>query len=115
MKAAISQSLDHLSSPQLRGNSLNYCIGDSINVFTADEDKNMSKKIYWTTPIIDGSWAVKLEGSIIASAIFNTRADAWSDARRRARATEGEAILQGKNGEIRSRNTYGADPFPPKG
>lgn len=76
---------------------------------------NMSKKNYWTTPKKDGGWAVKREGSTKASAIFDSQAEAWSDTRRRARGTEGEAFLQGKNGQIRSRNTYGKNPFPPKG
>ncbi len=60
-------------------------------------------------------WAVKREGATRASAVFTTQSDAWSDTRRRARGTEGEALLQGKDGKIRSRNTYGNDPLPPKG
>ncbi len=74
----------------------------------------MNKSNYWTTPHKDG-WAVKKEGAKRASAVFETQADAWSDTRRRARGSEGEAFLQGKNGQIRSRNTYGNDPYPPKG
>ena len=75
----------------------------------------MSKsKNFWTTPH-DDCWAVKGEGSERASSLHPTQEDAWNEARRRARGAGGEAFLQGKNGRIRARNTYGHDPFPPKG
>lgn len=69
---------------------------------------------YWTTKHEDG-WAVKREGNDRATSVHTTQAEAWAEARQRARGSKGEAFLQGENGQIRERNTYGSDPFPPKG
>ena len=69
---------------------------------------------YWTTKRPDG-WAVKKEGAVRASSIHNKQTDAWSETRRLARGSGGEAFLKGNDGKIRARNTYGKDPFPPKG
>lgn len=71
-------------------------------------------KNYWTTKHNDG-WAVKKEGSTRASSVHETQADAWGEARRLARGAGGEALLQGRDGKIQARNTYGKDPYPPKG
>ena len=71
-------------------------------------------KKYWATNHNDG-WAVKREGSKRASSVHSTQSEAWKETRRLARGSEGEAFLQGKDGKIRARNTYGNDPFPPRG
>lgn len=69
---------------------------------------------YWATKHADG-WTVKREGASRASSVHKTQADAWKETRRLARGSEGEAFLQAQNGQIRARNTYGKDPYPPKG
>jgi hypothetical protein len=69
---------------------------------------------YWTSKRPTG-WAVKKEGASRASSIHSTQSEAWSEARRLARGAGGEAYLKGEDGQIRARNTYGSDPFPPKG
>ncbi|MFO1100887.1 MAG: DUF2188 domain-containing protein [Xanthobacteraceae bacterium] len=69
---------------------------------------------YWTSKRSSG-WAVKKEGASRASSVHNTQSEAWNEARRLARGAGGEAFLKGENGQIRARNTYGKDPFPPKG
>lgn len=74
----------------------------------------MSNRNYWTTPR-DGQWAVKRQGTQRAASIHDTQSAAWNEARRLARGAGGEALLQGEDGRIRARNTYGKDPFPPKG
>jgi hypothetical protein len=71
-------------------------------------------KTYWTSPQ-NGKWAVKKEGADRASSVHETQSSAWSETRRLARGSKGEAYLQGEDGRIRARNTYGKDPFPPKG
>lgn len=73
-----------------------------------------SSKNYWTTRSGDG-WAVRREGAKKATSRHDSQSDAWSETRRLARGSGGEAFLQGRNGQIRARNTYGEDPFPPKG
>jgi hypothetical protein len=71
-------------------------------------------KNYWVTPH-DGRWAVKREGTDQPISVHATQADAWNEARRQARADGSEAVLQGRDGRIRERNTYGNDPYPPRG
>ena len=73
-----------------------------------------NRKNYWTTPRGTG-WQVKREGNERATSVHPTQSPAWSEAINRAKAAEGEALLQNKQGRIRERNSYGNDPFPPKG
>lgn len=76
----------------------------------------MSKKgDYWTSQRTDGSWMVKKTGATRASSVHDTQADAWKEARRLARGAQSEAFLKGRDGTIRARNTYGQDPYPPRG
>lgn len=70
---------------------------------------------YWTSPRKDGAWAVKHVGANRAASVHDTQANAWKEARRLARGAGSEAFLQGKDGQIRARNTYGNDSHPPKG
>lgn len=69
---------------------------------------------YWTSPHKDG-WSVKKEGSSKASSVHQTQSAAWTEAKRLARGSSGEAVLQSRDGSIRTKNTYGRDPYPPKG
>ncbi len=55
-------------------------------------------------------WAVKAEGSSHPLAVFKTQSEAWERAKSIARKERSEALLHGKNGLIRTRNTYGHDP-----
>lgn len=74
-----------------------------------------TKKNYWTSKRSDGKWAVKKSGSTKASSLHNTQENAWKETRRLARGVGSEAILKGKDGKIRARNSYGNDPYPQKG
>jgi Uncharacterized protein conserved in bacteria (DUF2188) len=69
---------------------------------------------FWTLKS-DQGWAVKKEGATRVSSVHSSQSDAWAETRRLARGADGEAYLKGKDGRIRARNTYGKDPFPPKG
>lgn len=69
---------------------------------------------YWASKRHEG-WAVKKEGASKASSVHSTQSEAWAETRRLARGSGGEAYLKGNDGQIRARNTYGKDPFPPKG
>lgn len=60
-------------------------------------------------------WAVKGAGNQKASSVHSTQAEAISQAREIAKNQESEMFIHGRNGQIRERNTYGDDPFPPKG
>ena len=67
------------------------------------------------TPHPDGGWQVKGEGNQRATARTDTQKAAADIARTIARNQEGEVFLHGRNGQIRERDSYGNDPFPPKG
>jgi hypothetical protein len=71
-------------------------------------------KDYWTTPHEDG-WQVKGSGNKKATSVHKKQADAWNEAKDRAREAKGEAYLQGRDNKIRERNTYGNDPRKTKG
>lgn len=60
-------------------------------------------------------WAVKAEGASEPHAVFKTQSEAWEKAKSIARKERSEAVLHGKNGLIRARNTYGYDPRRSKG
>ena len=60
-------------------------------------------------------WAVKAEGAPEPVALFKTQSEAWEKAKSIARKERSEALLYGKNGEIRARNTYGHDPSRSRG
>jgi hypothetical protein len=60
-------------------------------------------------------WAVKAEGESEPFALFKTQSEAWEKAKSIARKERSEALLHGRNGVIRTRNTYGHDPNRSKG
>lgn len=60
-------------------------------------------------------WAVKTEGAPAPFAFFKTQSEAWEKAKSIARKERAEAVLHGRNGMIRTRNTYGHDPGRVKG
>ncbi len=62
-----------------------------------------------------GGWAVKEEGAARPFAVFRTQSEAWEKAKSIARKERAEALLHGRNGAIRARNTYGYDPSRIKG
>lgn len=61
------------------------------------------------------NWSVKSAGSSRASSNHSTQVEAISQARSNAMKNSSEMLIHGKNGQIRERNTYGSDPYPPKG
>ncbi|WP_238371266.1 DUF2188 domain-containing protein [Heliomarina baculiformis] len=74
-----------------------------------------NKDNYWTQKRPDGRWESKREGAERASKVTATQAEAWDASKNFAKQNDGEAILKGRDGRIRDRNTYGNDPYPPKG
>ena len=46
---------------------------------------------------------------------IKTEHDMLCQAREIARNQESELLIHGQNGRIRARDSYGNDPFPPKG
>jgi hypothetical protein len=60
-------------------------------------------------------WAVMEEGAAEPFAVFKTQSEAWERAKSIARKERAEALLHGRDGQIRTRNTYGHDPSRHKG
>lgn len=58
---------------------------------------------------------VEVEGQSRASGTHGTQSDAWEQAQGIARRNQSEALLHGRDGQIRERNTYGHDPRRTKG
>lgn len=63
----------------------------------------------------NGVWQVKGAGNQKATAVTQTQAEAIQIAREKAIKQHSELIIHGKNGQIREKNSYGNDPYPPKG
>jgi len=64
---------------------------------------------------VNGKWAVKGEGNIKNTRITQTQSEAINIARTIARNEQSELVIHGRNGQIRQKDSFGNDPFPPKG
>ncbi len=59
-------------------------------------------------------WAVKGEGNQRATKVTPTQQEAINIAIEIAKRNETEVIVQNRSGQIRSKDSYGKDPNPPK-
>jgi uncharacterized protein YdaT len=59
-------------------------------------------------------WAVKGEGNERATKVTDTQKQAINVAKEIAQNQKSELIIQGRDGKIRSKDSYGNDPYPPK-
>ncbi|PST73529.1 hypothetical protein AEH57_03550 [Lactococcus garvieae] len=75
----------------------------------------MSRKNQHVVSDGNGGWNVKGAGNTRATANFGTQAEAINKATQIAKNQNSEMFIHGRNGQIRERNSYGNDPFPPKG
>lgn len=75
----------------------------------------MAKKPEVHTVPHDHGWGNKRSGSERVSKVFDTKAEAQSAGRDTARREQTEHIIHKKDGTIGERNSYGNDPYPPKG
>ena len=74
----------------------------------------MSKKNQHVVPR-NGKWAVVGAGNRRATSIHQNQQSAINAAREIARNQESELFVHGRNGQIRERDSYGNDPYPPNG
>lgn len=74
----------------------------------------MAKKPIHTVPHGSG-WANRRQGSDRVSSLHPTQAEAARAGRDMARRDETEHFIHGMGGRIRERNSYGNDPYPPRG
>ena len=60
-------------------------------------------------------WAVRKGGSSRITSRFSTQSDAITAATTISKNQGAELFVHGRNGQIRLRNSYGNDSFPPRG
>jgi len=59
-------------------------------------------------------WAVKRPGTSRASVVKPTQREAIERAREIAQREGAEVLIHGRDGKIRSKDSYGRDPCPPR-
>ena len=59
-------------------------------------------------------WAVRGEGNSRDTSHHPTQAEAAAAARQIAQNQRSEVVIHRPNGQIRDRDSYGNDPFPPR-
>lgn len=74
----------------------------------------MSKKNQHVLPHGD-QWAVKGEKNDKATRVVDTQSEAIKIAREIAINQQSEVVIHRPNGQIRDKNSYGNDDYPPKG
>ena len=67
------------------------------------------------TPHPHGGWQVKGAGNSRATVRTDTQREAIGVGRKIAQNQKSELVIHRPNGQIRDKNSYGNDPFPPKG
>lgn len=63
----------------------------------------------------NGEWAVKGAGNSRVTSTHRTQSEAINAARSTAINQHSEVVIHRPNGQIRDKNSYGNDPFPPRG
>ena len=71
---------------------------DDVHVFKNEEDK----------------WATKSNEATKAAGLFNTQKEAIDRAKEIAANKKSDVVIHGVDGKIRSKDSYGRDPNPPK-
>lgn len=70
-------------------------------------------KNQWVSPR-GNKWGVHGEGNQKDTKLFDTQKAAADYAKTIATNQRSEVIIQGRDGRIRSKDSYGNDPFPPR-
>lgn len=63
---------------------------------------------------VDG-WAVVGEGNSRDTSVHQRQSQAIERAREIAQNQRSEVVIHGRDGKIRDKNSYGNDPYPPRG
>ena len=75
----------------------------------------MSKKRVHVVPHPKGGWATRTEGTSRVGKRFDTQSPAIQKGRTQALRNQTELVIHGRDARIRDSNSYGNDPYPPKG
>ncbi|MEA4825136.1 MAG: DUF2188 domain-containing protein [Clostridium sp.] len=63
----------------------------------------------------NGTWAVRGAGNSRVTSTHRTQSEAINAARSISINQGSEVVIHRPNGQIRDKNSYGNDPFPPRG
>lgn len=63
----------------------------------------------------NGSWSVRGAGNSRVTKTFETQKEAISYGRQTAINQQSELVIHSRQGQIRQKNSYGNDPYPPQG
>lgn len=66
-----------------------------------------------TVPSSEGGWDNKKDGRTISH--YDLKREAVDAGRERAKRDQAEHVVHNKDGRISGSNSYGNDPFPPRG
>ena len=80
---------------------------DKEDVLMAGKNQHVVKR--------DDGWAVRGAGNSRDTSRHNTQKEAAEAARDIARNQKSEVLIHGRDNKIRARDSYGNDPYPPKG
>lgn len=73
------------------------------------------KREQHVTPHPKGGYQVKAVGATRATKRFATQKEAIAEGRCIAKSQKTELVIHNKEGQIREKDSYGHDPFPPRG
>jgi Uncharacterized protein conserved in bacteria (DUF2188) len=73
------------------------------------------KRAIEVEPRDDGRWARQKQGTARAGSLHDTKAQAERAARTQAKREHTELIVKTRDGRIERRDSFGNDPYPPKG
>lgn len=85
-----------------------------FSTLNIQKDQTMAGKNQHVVPR-DDAWAVRGAGNSRDTSHHQTQAQAERAAREIAINQKSEVLVHGEDGRIRERNSYGNDPYPPKG
>jgi hypothetical protein len=74
----------------------------------------MAKTARHVIPNLKGGWSVRKTGASRATRVFDTQADAVKFGQKVARQERTELYVHRNDGTIRTKDTYGSDPHPPR-
>ncbi|HEY2290538.1 MAG TPA: DUF2188 domain-containing protein [Thermoanaerobaculia bacterium] len=74
----------------------------------------MAKSSQHVVPHPDGGWSVKKGGAIHVTRRFDTQREAIRYGRKVSKNQGAELYIHGRDGMVRSKDSFGNDPHPPK-
>jgi ATP-binding cassette, subfamily B, bacterial len=111
---AVTRSMDRVGSYPSNDASKMLTIGSNggDEDFPATKGGNTSSEGRGDVHVVpsDDGWRVDVEGQSRASGTYDTQQAAWQQAKQIAQRTQSEALLHGRNGQIRERKSYRQDP-----